>query len=230
MSRAITFADVPHEPAPWWERLLEPVVFGVNLTVAALMYLPWRTARVRWHPPLDGLLTQMEGTRRPFILYTWHAYELFTLCATRTLPPAMRLTGIGHDGLKSRMLQRTMAWYGGRIWVYRRRSPVGPREQIVEMVRREGAPIVIVADAGGPYGQVKPGLAELARDTAAFLVPFALSGRGVVWISRPVRQGIPVPFARLDAVRGEPRDGTHASVSECQRWLTEVDDQPRRTD
>jgi len=223
MPRAITFADVPHEPAPWWERLLEPVVFGVNLTVAAFMYVPWRTARVRWAPPLDGLLARMARTNRPFILYTWHAFELLTLCTSKTLPSAMGLMGIGHDGIRSRMLQRTMTWYGGRIWVYRRHSPIAPRQQIVEMMRREGAHIAIVADAGGPYGQVKPGLAELARDTAAFLVPFAVRGRGVVWIRRPVRQGIPGPFARLEGLWGEPRDGRDATVSECKRWLTELD-------
>lgn len=223
MARFIAYANVPHESRAWWERLLEPVVFGVNLAVAALMYPSWLTSRVRWQPSLDGLVTDMATTDRPFILYTWHAFELLTLCVTRTLPQAMRLTGIGHDGVRSRMLQRTMAWYGGRIWVYRRRSPIGPREQIVEMMRRERSHIVIVADAGGPYGQVKPGLADVARDTAALLVPFAVRGRGVVWIRKPVRQGIPLPFARLEVLRGEPHDGRGVTLAQCQQWLVELD-------
>jgi len=228
MSRSVTFADVPHATPPWWGRFVGPLVFGVNLAVAAAMYVPWRTARVHWHPPLEGLLARMVETRRPFILYTWHAYELLTLCIIRSMPTAMQLTGIGHDGLRSRMLQRTMAWYGGRIWVYRRKSPIGAREQIIQMMRRERANIVLVADAGGPYGQVKPGLAEIARDSSAFLVPFAVRGRGVTWIRRPVRQGIPLPFASLVAVHGEPRDGRLATLADCQSWLAQIDGAPHQ--
>jgi lysophospholipid acyltransferase (LPLAT)-like uncharacterized protein len=226
MPGKIRVADVPHEPTRWWEYLLEPVVLAANVAVTASVYPSWRTARVSWHPSRGVLLDQMAATRRPFILYTWHAYELLTLCATRAVPAAMRLTGIGHDGIKSRMLQRTMAWYGGRIWVYRRRSPVSVRDQIVEMMRQDGTNIVIVADAGGPYGSVKPGLAELARDTQAWLVPFVTLGRGAVWLRRPVRQGIPLPFARLTIQHAGPYDGRNSSVDQCQAWLAELEHRP----
>jgi lysophospholipid acyltransferase (LPLAT)-like uncharacterized protein len=132
-------------------------------------------------------------------------------------------TGIGHDGLLSRMVQQTSAWFGFRIWVYRRKSPIKPKQQLIDMIRSRRCNIGLFADAGGPYGRVKPGLPEMARATDAWLVPLVVRGRPIVMLKRPWRYGFPLPFCRLVAHWGDPIDGRDATVDACQRALEELD-------
>jgi len=114
------------------------------------------------------------------------------------------------------MLQRATAWLGFRLWIYRRKSPIRPKQQIIDMVMARGCNIGLFADAGGPYGQVKPGLPEIARATNAWLVPLVVRGRPVVTFKRPRRYIFPLPFCTLEANHAAPIDGRDATVEICQ--------------
>jgi lysophospholipid acyltransferase (LPLAT)-like uncharacterized protein len=91
------------------------------------------------------------------------------------------------------------------------------------MVRTRGCNIGLFADAGGPYGRVKPGLAEIAQATDAWLVPLIVNGRPIIMLKRPWRYAFPLPFCTLTAHRGEPIDGREATVDRCQEALDGVE-------
>jgi len=224
----ISFAAVPMERATY-RRIFKPFVFLSNVAFAAWIYPCWRTVRITWTPSLDALARLTEETNRPLIFYSWHAYEPLTICAFRDVPPGLRPTGIGHDGVLSRMLQQATAWFGYRLWVYRRHSPIRPKHQIIEMVKARGCNIGLFADAGGPYGRVKPGLPEIARETNAWLVPLIVRGRPAIVLPWPRRFGFPVPFGSLRALRGEPLDGREATVEGCQAALDAVESETAMT-
>jgi lysophospholipid acyltransferase (LPLAT)-like uncharacterized protein len=218
----ISFAAVPSETT-WYHPLSKPLVLLSNFVLAAWIYPCWRTVRVSWSPSLDQLARLATDTHRPLIFYSWHAYEPITICAFRDVPPEMRPTGIGHDGVLSRMLQQATAWLGYRLWVYRRNSPIRPKQQIVDMVRARGCNIGLFADAGGPYGRVKPGLPEIAGEADAWLVPLIVRARPVIMVRWPRRYGFPVPFGALRGHHGKPIDGREATVELCQAALEAVE-------
>jgi lysophospholipid acyltransferase (LPLAT)-like uncharacterized protein len=220
---------VPFERPPWYRSLLAPVVLASNALLALWVYPAWRTARIAWVPSLDGLVQLARDTSRPIIFYSWHAYEPLVLCALRDFPPELRPTGIGHDGVLSRMLQDATAWFGFRVWVYRRSSPVQPKHQIIDMVNERRCNIGLFADAGGPYGRVKRGLPEIANATEAWLVPVVVHGRPTLWLRWPRRYGFPLPFCRLAACLGEPIDGRDATTERCQAALEEIDNRGIRS-
>lgn len=218
----ISFASVPAE-TPWHRPLAQPLVYLSNAALAAWIYPCWKTVRTRWEPPLDDLVRTVRSTGRPLIFYSWHAYEPVTLCAFRDVPPEMMPTGIGHDGVLSRMLQHATARFGFRLWVYRRNSPIPPKQQIIEMVRSRRCNIGLFADAGGPYGRVKPGLPEIARATDAWLVPLTIRGKPVVELRRPWHYVFPLPFCTLTVVHGDPIDGSTATLPRCQDGLDAIE-------
>lgn len=220
----ISFAGVPSE-TPWYRPLYWPLVLVSNVALATWLYPCWRTARIRWQPPLDALARLAEDTQRPLVFYSWHAYEPLMLCAFRDVPPTMMPTGIGHDGVLSRMLQQAGAWLGFRLWIYRRKSPIRPKQQIIDMVRARGCNIGLFADAGGPYGRVKPGLPEIARATDAWIVPLVVSGRPILKFTRPWQYRFPLPFCALTACHGAPVDGHVATVDVCQEALDRLEQQ-----
>jgi lysophospholipid acyltransferase (LPLAT)-like uncharacterized protein len=121
------------------------------------------------------------------------------------------------------MVQQATAWFGFRLWIYRRESPIRPKQQIIEMVRTRGCNIGLFADAGGPYGRVKPGLADIAQATDAWLIPLIVHGHPIILLERPWRYAFPLPFCTLTAHHGAPVDGRQATVDRCQEALDDVE-------
>ena len=224
MPAPIRFSTASYE-ARWHERLFAPLILLANVVVAALAYPGVATARVRWAPDLDALLSLLESRTRPVIFYSWHAYELPVLCAIFDLPREVTPTGIGHDGLLSRGLQQATAWLGVPVWVYRRRSPVRPGQQLADFINEASEPPIVglFTDAGGPYGEAKGGLLRVARATNALLVPLAVHIRPAPLIRRRFPYLFPLPFGRVTAHFGSPLDGATASTEEIRGALDEVD-------
>ena len=218
-SGRISFAAVPYEAPPWYKALLAPLVALSNALLVLWIYPCWKTATIRWSSTLNDLKALTEQTNRPLIFYSWHKYEPLVLCALRDFPAELQPTGIGHDGVMSRMLQRATAWFGFRVWVYRRKSPVRPREQIAQMINQRRCNVGLFADAGGPYGKVKSGLAEIARATDAWLVPVVVHGSPTLRFRWPWRYAFPLPFCSLVGHHGDPIDGSSVTVERCQQAL-----------
>jgi lysophospholipid acyltransferase (LPLAT)-like uncharacterized protein len=217
----ISYSDVPHKPS-YVAPLQAPAVAAANLLITAWLFLPWRTARVRWMRPLAEVTQSARESGRPIIYYSWHAYEPFLLLAFRDVAPQLIPRAIGHDGFTSRLLQRAVAAYGFPVWVYRRRSPVPPKTQIIRMLERDGPIASLVADAGGTPRVVRPGFAEVVRSVEAYLVPIVVRVRLRLRVSRPWRYGLPLPFSRVDVLVGDPLDGRVATPESCRDALEDL--------
>lgn len=222
MRRSLRYSTAPHEPRRLgW--LLEPAVYLANLSVAVWVYPAWRTARVRWHPDIAGLIHLIEKRSGPIICFGWHAYELLTFCAFRQFPPELIPTAIGHDGFLSRALQQFGTWYGFPVWAYRRRSSVRPKAQLIDLLAGGRDVIGLFPDSGGPDGEVRPGMVEVARAVQALLVPMAMDSHPVIGIPGPRQYWLPLPFSRVAVYYGEPLDGRHCTLAACQGALEELE-------
>ena len=213
---------MPYQPsrrAP----LQAPAVAASNLLLAAGLFVPWHTARIRWTRPLAEVTAGARASGRPIIFYSWHAYEPFLVLAFRGVDPPLVPRAIGHDGFTSRLLQRAIAAYGFSIWVYRRRSPVSPKAQIIRMLEADSPIVSLVADAGGVPRVIRPGFAEVARTVGAYLVPAVPRVRFRLPLPRPWRYGLPVPFSRVDVRVGDPLDGREATPESCRAALQRLE-------
>ena len=221
-------ADVPFA-ARWYQPLLHPIFLVTNGLAALWIYPCWRTIDVRWVPPPEALLRRVQSTRRPLIYYSWHAYSSLGVYAFVNAPCELVPIVVGHDGFKSQIVQRSLAWVGWHVWFYRRHSPVPRRQQIIDLMRTTGRHIAVMADAGGPYGRVKSGIVEVAASTNALLVPFVLTGRRILELERPRRYRVPLPFCQLTFHSGEPLDGRAASLGQCQDALDRLESEASAT-
>lgn len=215
MPRLIRFSNAPHQ-ARALDVLLEPLIYLTNLTVAGWMYPAWRTARIQWEPDVAELIRLFKERSRPIICFAWHAYELIGPCVFRDFPRDLMPLAICHDGPRSRALQAAGAWYGFPLWVYRRRSPIQPKAQLIDLLKAERPVIGLFPDSGGPDGQVRPGFVEVAQATEALLVPMAWHARPVLMVRSPRRYCLPVPFSRVTAHYGQPIDGVRATADDCR--------------
>jgi lysophospholipid acyltransferase (LPLAT)-like uncharacterized protein len=210
----IEFADVEHRRAA--PRALEPLFFITN--VAALMaHAPFvMTARVRFREPWEPLV----AISRPLIWICWHRYNFACTPAMRALPEPLRPTLVMHDGAASRAFtHRSSGWLGFRAFAFRKKSPVPPRVQLIDYVKKSGRPLLNLPDSGGPYGTMKPGILEVARAVDALLVPFAIAASASLSLGRSLRHLVPAPFATLELRRAAPLEARHATLEDCQRAL-----------
>lgn len=218
MRGTINYSVAPHDDR-WYDRVMAPLVAVCNLTVAAWVFPSWWTAHTSWIPDLEGLVRVARERTKPVIYYSWHVNELLAVCAFRDYPPDVRPMPIGHDGILSRMLQYSTAWFGYSIWVYRRRSSIRAKDQILDFLRSGPHSVGLFADSGGPDGIVKPGLPEVARKSEAILIPFAMKARPVVMLRRPKKFALPMPFSSIEVFWGHPLEGRTATLEHCQKAL-----------
>src|SRR5512143_4052042 len=123
---------------------------------------------------------------------------------------------MGHDGPQSRALQQTAAWFDFPVWAYRRRSPVPPKTQIINLLQAERPVIGVFVDSGGPDGQVRPGFLEVARAAEALLVPMTWHASPVLVLRSPGRRYyFPAPFSHIRGYYGLPIDGRSATPDGC---------------
>jgi len=218
MRPPIRFSVAPHQLGPL-DGILAPLLYVTNLVVAGWLYPAWRTARVRWDPDVADLIRLFRERSRPIICLAWHAYELIVTCAFRDFPRDILPLAVGHDGLASRALQQSVAWYGFPVWVYRRRSPTPPKEQLIELLKAERPVVGLFPDSGGPDGHIRPGLLEAARAAGALLVPMALRARPVVVAGVRRRYCLPVPYSKIVACYGQPIHGAEATPDACRQAI-----------
>ena len=212
----LVHAEVEHAAAT--PRALEPLFVLSNASLFALHAPALWSARVAFAQPIAPLAD--AARTRPLVWLAWHRYNFAATAALRALPAALRPTLVMHDGLASRALtHEASAWLGFETFVFRRRSPVSPRAQLVDYMRATGRSIVNLPDSGGPYGVMKPGILEVARACDAWVVPFAVAARPSLTLGRTLRHVVPLPFARVVLARGEPIAAADATVEDCQRAL-----------
>ncbi len=216
MAGRIVYADVPHV-APAWDRGARPLCLLGNAAVYAAIGAAARTARIAWHPSREAPV--LARTRGPVVYVTWHRFNYASTPALRELPEPERPTLVMHDGLASRALTHDASrWFGFETFVYRRRSSVSPREQIARYVRSTGRPILVLPDAGGPYGRVKTGILRVAADCEAWVQSFVVRASRALVVGRVLRHVVPLPRSSIEIRWTEPLP-PGAGVEPCQGAL-----------
>lgn len=185
----------PRAEASAWERAL---YLGTNASFFALMTPVRLTLRCRTS---DGGLALLEQARRePTVFCGWHRFAYLSMALAEGVPRELRPTLIAHDGHKSRINQLCTPWMGQDVFVFSWKHPRSPGEQIATFMQETGRSVLVFADAGGPYGQVKPGLTRLAAAVGAGVQTFAV--RPLARTVRVVGHHVPLPFASVELVLG----------------------------
>jgi hypothetical protein len=216
--RHIRFSSAPFK-RPWYEIALLPIFPLCNIMIAVLVYPGWRTVRVKWVPEITSLIEFFRSQTRPIICYGWHAYELLCWLSFKVFPPEMIPTVIAHDGLLSRALHRASTWYGFPVYAFRRNSPVRPKDQLIEFLRKECPVTGVFADAGGPDRQIRQGLVDLAQASESWMVPMAMRTKPGLLVGSRQRYFIPLPFSTVTAFHGTPLDGSFITRQQCKAAL-----------
>jgi len=222
MRSPIRFSTAPHD-TKWYGAALQPLIYANNLALAAIVHPGWRTARVRWDPDEARLIRLLRDRPSSVIFYSWHASILLIVCAFRDFPADLVPTAIGHDGFRSRAVQQTVTWFGCPVWAYRRTSPVRPKQQLADFLAESRRIVGLLPDAGGPEGEMRPGIVEVARATNSLLVPLAVTARPVATLRVPQRLFLPLPFSSVSAYWDEPIAGDEATVNGCRTALERLE-------
>jgi lysophospholipid acyltransferase (LPLAT)-like uncharacterized protein len=223
MPRLIRFSNSPYQ-ARALDALFEPLICCINIVVGGWLYPAWRTARVQWEPDVAELIRLFNEQSRPIICYAWHKYELIGICAFRDFPQDSTPIAISHDGFWSRSLQQIGVWYDLPVWVYRRRSPIKPKDQLINLLKRERPIIGLFPDSGGPDSHIRSGFVDVAQATGALLIPMVWHSRPVLIFRSPRRYYFPIPFSRVIAYYGRPIEGTCVTSNDCRNALEELEE------
>jgi hypothetical protein len=207
----------------WYEVAFLPIIPLCNVVIAVLVYPGWRSVRVKWEPEITSLIEFLKSQTRPVICYGWHAYELLTWLSFKVFPKELIPTAIAHDGFLSRSLHKASTWYGFPVYAYRRNSRVRPKEQLMEFMRNERPVIGLFADAGGPDGQVRQGLVDLAQATESLMIPMAMRTSPELAVGSRQRYFFPLPFSSVTAFHGKPIDGSCITRQQCKDALENLE-------
>lgn len=225
MSGRLIFPDIPHQrPAysPW----LDPLCKATNGLVYGLVRSTSRWTHFDWQPALASRLRDERCRSRPMLMMAWHRFNYVLAGAFLHLAEQERPTFLGHDGLASRALtHESSVWGGFEVFAYRRRSAVPPRAQIIDYVRSSRRPLLILPDAGGPYGKAKPGIVEIARATDAWVLPLSARVDKAWVLGSTLNHLVPKPGAHTRIAVGELLDGATLRVEDCQAALENLEPQ-----
>jgi hypothetical protein len=153
-------------------------------------------------------------------MISWHRYNYVLAAALLHLPEELRPSLLMHDGLASRALtHESSVWAGFEVLAYRRRSAVPPRTQIIEYLRSSHRNLLMLPDAGGPYGKAKPGVVEIARAAEALVLPLSAQVDRAWVLGSSLSHVVPKPGARARILVGELLEGSALRVEDCQEAL-----------
>ncbi len=212
MARLLPPAPIarPHETRT--QRLTRPAFALSNAAFCAALLPVALSARARW------TAQPAPPSAAPIIYYCFHRYAWVSYFIFSALPKELRPTAIAHDGLASRLNHSAGAWLGYPTFVFSRRASTSPREQIIAHAQRTGCHLMLLPDSGGPYGQLKPGILEIAQRLGAWLQPFAVPSTPALTVGASQRHVVPLPFSRLEVHLGPMLPPT-SSLADLQQAL-----------
>lgn len=192
----------PRHPGPLRRWLMLHVVPTVAAAFLRLLYASWRV-RESGREHLDGAL----AAGGPVVLAFLHG-RTFALLVHMTRAGNGRWVSMCSQSLDGEAMARVEERFG--LDVVRGSSGRGGLQAIQEMIRRVRAgsdlgACLAVDGSRGPRGRVQGGVVRLARWTGGVIVPLTASARpATVLTGTWDRTLLPLPFARLDVVYGEP--------------------------
>lgn len=188
-----------------------------------LWFRTYRLVDVRGREPVERLLEK----GRPAILVAWHD----------------RMLGCGHY-LRKRLVQRgsrlavlSSLSRDGEIFaqlstragfeVVRGSATRGGRQglrKLYRTVKHEGISVGTAPDGPhGPAHEVKPGTIVLAQITGAPIIPLSCASRPTAHLTSWDRMAVPLPFAKVAVVVGDPIEiPSDLSSEEMQARATEL--------
>ncbi|MEL6714369.1 MAG: lysophospholipid acyltransferase family protein [Planctomycetota bacterium] len=190
------------KPMPWWRKKLFPLFAGI---VALLLRAYFRSMRVRAHgmEHLEPLLAKGER----FIPCVWHQRQVMAIAFLRRLkgrgvnPGA--LVSPSKDGeLAANVLPKigvTAVRGSGR-----RSGALAMRDMYVAIKEADLSPLIAPDGSTGPPREFKPGAIMLARLSGSPVVPVSYAASRGIHLRTWDRLLLPLPFARIDVVIGEP--------------------------
>ncbi|MBI3784806.1 MAG: lysophospholipid acyltransferase family protein [Deltaproteobacteria bacterium] len=208
----------PLSPAPPQRRrspLREPLLRAVTvvaplLVSAALQILAW-TLRLRF---VNGERLFERWEREQVILTFWHNRLIVMPIAGR----GKKLCVMNSQSRDGEIATRALARWG--IHSVRGSATRGGTAGFLQLVRafRQGYHLAVVPDGPrGPRYQVKAGVIHLARATGAPLIPVSYSASRFKQLRSWDRLIIPLPFANVTYVVGEPIEvPRHANDEEIE--------------
>jgi lysophospholipid acyltransferase (LPLAT)-like uncharacterized protein len=193
------------------------VAWAPLLISAVLRLLSW-TLRVRFENA-ERLFSEWD--RHQVILAFWHNRLLMMPVAAR----GRRICIMNSQSRDGEIATRTLQRWG--IHSVRGSATRGGTAGFLQLVRafRQGYTLAIVPDGPrGPRYEVKPGILHLARATGARIYPVSYGASRFRQIGSWDRLIIPLPFARVTYVIGDPLEvGRDAGEKEIAGLRTELE-------
>ena len=214
----------PRQPAPrrrhpWRAPLLRlltaiaPIIISGALRVLAL------TVRVRY-VAADELIARWEGGEQSIVAF-WHGRAVMMPIANRS-PNLCIMNSQRRDG---EIATRALARWG--IRAVRGSATRGGIGGFLLLVRayRDGASLAVVPDGPrGPRCVAKAGVIHLARATGAAIFPVSYAATRQFQLHSWDQLVIPLPFARVTFVGGEPLHvPRHATDAEIEALRCELE-------
>jgi len=153
-------------------------------------------------------VTQARATGRPIIWTAWHGMNMMLVpCLLRYIVPD-QTTLIVPDDYRGEALATWARLVGGHaVPISMEVDSLVSSRRLVALIRavRGGMDCYIAPDGpDGPTHVPKPGIAFIARKSLASLLPMGAFASPRYIIPRWDRYSIPLPFARIAVVVGEP--------------------------
>jgi lysophospholipid acyltransferase (LPLAT)-like uncharacterized protein len=168
-------------------------------------------------------LNRDEDFVGPVILYTWHQNTFLTLLLAMQVASCRRSIGLTNDRLASLLVTLPATFFGYRMFVFTLRNKENRVHQVSECFKH-GNPMLMMADGGGPFFKLKPGLLKTAAASQAQLVPVAFRLTRGVELGKTRRHRWPAPFSTVDCLVGAPVDYSGGDgLLNCQRGLEELE-------
>jgi lysophospholipid acyltransferase (LPLAT)-like uncharacterized protein len=183
----------------WRTVLFKTITVAVPPVVSVTLYLLSKTLRLRLFGAEDLFARWARGER--VIVAFWHNRLLMMPLADPGQPICVMVSAHRDGEIAVRALRR---W---NIHAVRGSTTRGGARGLLQLLRahREGFNLAVVPDGPkGPCCSAKPGVIQLARLTGAAVFPVSYAASRVKRLRSWDRLIVPLPFARVAVVIGEP--------------------------
>ncbi len=201
------------------EALLRFVVAVAPALISGALWLLRLTLRVRFENA-DDLFARWERGEQLLVAF-WHNRVVMMPCANRS----RKLCVMNSRSRDGEIATRAMARWG--IHSVRGSASRGAIGGFLQLIRayRDGYSLALVPDGPrGPRYQAKAGMIHLARTTGAPLFPVTYSASRKLELRSWDRLIIPLPFATIRFIVGEPlRVPRHATDEDVERLRQELE-------
>ncbi len=197
-------------------KLIAAIVAGIPFALYGLVLVSTKFKLVAKDTDFDG----------PTILFSWHQNTFLTLVLARRARFCRGAIGLTNDRLASLIVTLSATLFGYRMFIYTLRNKKNRVEQVTQCFNF-GNPLIIMADGGGPFFKLKPGLIKTALESKAKLVPVAFRIEKGLELGKVRKHRWPLPFSGIHCLIGQPVHcdflDPEAALRICQQELEAIE-------